>query len=152
MKAVIFSVLFSVLSVTAFAQNANEGELVKVSLTLVSDRVEGVQEYRLRTLSDGKIEITINPNTCTGEGINTACTTKGLITQVVTPIFVQDNRPADGALVLQLNEKLQLAYSIGLRGGERYALHERLSQGGPTKNIKLHVELGYSPYNEPSAR
>jgi hypothetical protein len=146
MKTIVFSML-SLFLAAGIAKAQDSGSVqqfdqkVHISASYTSDSSQGVSKYSLRFVKNGKVELTINPNTCSGTAPNVACTTIELSTEVIEPTFVEDKRSADGALILQLTNSAQLAITRSkTSASEKLSIYERFSPGAKTTTYPLNFE------------
>lgn len=114
MRTVVIALLFTLLSGAAFAQ-VESMPAVGMDVSFVSAEVNGVNKYQVRFLDNKQVELTINPNACSGTYPNMVCTAAEVSRKIVTPILYQNGLGADGSLELDLGDGLRLNYSKGGR-------------------------------------
>jgi len=107
MKKIFLLIALSMFSVSAFAG-------IRFDVTLYTDYVDGLGKVTITGLSDGRLRVLHDQNTCvTVPQGGQSCTEVAYQPVTVTPILISDNRATDGSLVLGLTERLQLVVSSG---------------------------------------
>lgn len=129
-------ILLAAVAVLLVSGTAN-ADSISFRMSFRSDYVDGIGRVTIHQAEGGQLTVFQDPNTCTKNG--RLCTRIAVRMDTITPKVIEDRRPLDGPLLLQLVEGVVLEVGSGYNIDETITYVAIVTKNETTTRMPLKV-------------